>query len=158
MTRIVLVLIVWLFLMGAISGCQNKRAVTPTVSASSEAKSYKLPYIRDLKLSYTTAKNHLVYNEHLSSTTFPENASGVILRVSGERVPEELTARVSWFYVKEKPHLLCSQQITSEELNKLQYVDLSLYQHDTELPAGQYEVVIEDNKHAEKEKLTFHIR
>jgi len=158
MIRIVTTLIIWIFMLCAASGCQNGKAVTSQPTASIEAKVYRLPYIRDLKLSYTTAEKQFVYNEHLSSTTFPENTSGVILRFSGEKVPEGLTTSVSWYYVKEHSRLLCSQQVSSEELNKLQYVDLSLYQHDTELPAGQYEVVIEDNRHTDKEKLTFSIK
>jgi hypothetical protein len=158
MSRIVPFLVILALFAGIEAGCTREGASVQPPSPSGAPKAYRLRYIKDLRLSYTTAKKQFVYNENQTSAAFPENTSGVVLRLSGDSVPEGLIASVSWYFVKDRPQLLCSQSVSAAELNRLQYIDISMYQHDTELPAGQYEVVISDNRNSEKEKLSFLIK
>jgi hypothetical protein len=119
---------------------------------------YEVDYIKGLGLSYSTSYSLVKFDKHRQLMPFPENTKGVILRIKGDGMPESTVLRVQWSYLTEaavKPLII--QRVSAKELNRLQYVDLTLYQRNGELPPGSYEVKLEDEASAKSRRLPFTI-
>jgi hypothetical protein len=157
-TLTVMALLVCLFIP---AGCLHGDTPAPKSSAATslpQKSLYDLDYIRELSLACSTSYSHMQYDEHRRDAPFPENTKGIILRIKGDEMPDKTTLRVRWFHLeKGLPSPLITQRVSPEELNRLQYVDLTLYQRDGELPSGDYEVKLEDEASAKSLRLTFSI-
>ena len=144
-----------LFLTG---GCDaGRRTQSSDVTRTPAQREDSLGYIKRLQLGYCTSKSLMHFDVTRTEAPFPENTKGVILRISGEDAPADAKISVTWYYLQNGRRLVCTQKVLPGELNRLQYVELSLYHQDAEFPKGDYEVVIQEEERDKSRTLPFSI-